>query len=142
MCERNIDGLTGPTTQACALILIGTPTGDLSLCRTMPEKMSHTGQGVCGHFFPPAYTLGSGMPGSYGRYAFNIVRNCPAIFPNSCTMVSLFNNNNTLVAHIAFILINSFFYSKNIYWALLCAGPYSRHWESAVSKAQKIPTLG
>ena len=34
---------TEPTTQACALT--GSRTGDLSLCRKMPNQLSHTGQG-------------------------------------------------------------------------------------------------
>ena len=34
---------TEPTTQACALTRNG--TGSLPLCRTMPDQLSHTGQG-------------------------------------------------------------------------------------------------
>ena len=32
-----------PATQACALT--GNQTGDISLCRTIPNQLSHTGQG-------------------------------------------------------------------------------------------------
>ena len=35
---------TKPATQACALT--GNRTGDLSLCGTMPNPLSHTGQGL------------------------------------------------------------------------------------------------
>ena len=56
VCERNIDQLTPtqpqlgtwPTTQACALT--GNQTSDLSVCRMMPNPLSHTSQGYC-HFF-------------------------------------------------------------------------------------------
>ena len=48
-CKINIDQLlpqpgTEPATQACALTR--NPTGNLSLCETMPSRLSHTSQGL------------------------------------------------------------------------------------------------
>ena len=87
MCERIIDRLTltrpqpgiWPATQACALT--GNQTGDLLVCGTMPNPLSHTSQGslslrpfLRSRFLQEAFLVSQTCPGMYFPFHYKPYR--------------------------------------------------------------------